>query len=375
MIRKDMVVITGGGTGGHAVPMLAVAEELAKKYRIIIFGSHSQIENRVFINSKIRRFKIISGKIHRHHSLKAYFGNLFNIVKFGLGLFQAFVILAVIRPKAIFSKGGYAALPTVIAGWFLKIPTVLHESDLLLGMANRISLKYAQKIAVSFPPENYNLSLEKVVYSGHILRSDNADLDKNQILKMKADLNFDREKTILITGGSQGALAINKAVAKILPELLKIANIIHISGGKDYYWLKQLKEGLDDARNYHLVDYTTEIIQFIAMSDLAITRAGSNSLAEIAALKKPAIIIPYRYSAAGHQSENARYFQRIGGGLVIEEKELTSVGLLTTIKQFLADEVKLKLAGENSYRGNNFNGAEKIAEIISEVIKRKCEEV
>lgn len=364
-MKKDKVVITGGGTGGHLLPMIAVADALKADYDVILFTGSEPMAGSIKGFDKYKQVKILSGKIHRYHSLVSYLKNITNSLKFLAGIVQAYFALLVEKPQLIFSKGGYASLPTVIAGHALRIPVVIHESDLTPGLANRLAIKYADKVCVSFPPENYNLPLDKIVYSGHILRQFNIDRSIKSKLKL-ADL-----PTLLVTGGSQGSLSINKNMAKILPELLKEINVIHLSGIKDFPWLNELAPNLSKySGKYYLESFSPQILDFMAAADLILTRAGSNSLAEIAALKKPAIMIPYRYAAAGHQEDNANYVEKVGGGEVVLEDNINPVMLKEKILSFIKDKEKLKLSGENAFKANSFDGVLVVKELISEIIQK-----
>lgn len=372
-MTKNKIVIAGGGTGGHMLPMLSVAKELEHKYEIVIFGGRSALEKEIFAKSGYKIHRLFSGKIHRFHSIAAYLDNLLNILKLFVGIVQAIVLLAINHPKAIFSKGGYVSLPTAIAAHLLGVPVVLHESDLIMGLANRVVFKYAKKVALSFPVENYNLPLDKIVYSGHILRPEvlnSTNIDIN-ILKAELDINLSLP-TILVTGGSQGALAINKAVAKSLPVLLQNANVIHLCGKNDFLWLKEIAQNLHESNGrYVLLDYTTKMIDYMRISDLIVTRAGINTLAEIAALKKPSLIIPYQYSAAGHQGVNAKYFEKTAAGKVISDQELNPENFEKEVSELLKDKELLKRLGDNAFNNNQFNGAKVVAKLIDEVASGK----
>lgn len=361
---KEKIIITGGGTGGHIFPMLAVADSLKSEYEVILLLSRDKIFKQSSIFKNFSKYYILSGKVHRHHSIRAYLQSLLNLLKFALGILQALFLLLFIRPRVIFSKGGFGSLPTVTAGHILRIPIVIHESDLTLGLANRLALKYAKKICVSFPTENYNLPLNKIVYSGHILRDLKTNPEVSKKLKLNANL-----PTLLVTGGSQGAFTINKNIARLLPELLPKMNIIHLSGEKDFPWLLSNKENLGQHEGvYFLESFSTEIIDFMAISDIILSRAGSNSLAEIAALKKPSIIIPYRYASADHQVDNAAYFNKSAASIVIAESELTPDKLRQEIISLIGDKERLKIIGENAYKANSFEGVSVITEVIKNII-------
>jgi len=365
---KKRVVITGGGSGGHLWPMLVVADKIKKKYEIIIFSDRNLCNDPISKKENFRSIKIISGKINRYKSLIAYLKNFGNVILFFLGFLQSLFILIFIHPLVIFSKGGYAALPVSLAARLLRIPVIIHESDLTLGLTNRLTLNHATKVALSFPPDNYNLPLEKIVFTGHILRPEIFSNTKEMIEEAKSSLKLNPKlPTILITGGSQGSLAINKIIAKSISELLSFANIIHISGIRDYPWLKQSLPAEESPGRYILESYTSKMIECLMMADLVITRAGSNTLAEIAALKKPSIIIPYQYASANHQYRNAQYFEKNQAGILLDEKKLEKNFLLKEIKKLLSDQKLMQIIGENAFRINLFNGAENIEKLIDQI--------
>jgi UDP-N-acetylglucosamine--N-acetylmuramyl-(pentapeptide) pyrophosphoryl-undecaprenol N-acetylglucosamine transferase len=371
-MERKRVFITGGGSGGHLWPMFVVAKKLQKKYEIIILSDRNLKNEQIFKNEKFRSYKILSGKINRFHTFSAYYKNFLNLILFAFGLIQSLIILLFLRPSLIFSKGGYAALPISFTAHLLKIPTIIHESDLALGLTNRLSLKNASKIAVSFPPENYNLPLDKIAYTGHILRPEIFLTDTGHIRDTRNKLELNQKlPIILITGGSQGSLALNKIVARSINQLLSFSNIIHISGIRDYHWLKESVVKNNGPGKYFLEGYTSDMIDYLKISDLIITRAGSNTLAEIAALKKPAIIIPYQYASANHQYKNAQYFSKNSAGILIEEENLNHGFLIKTIKELLSDKEKLQLLGDNAYRINLFNGVENLERLISQILDGK----
>ncbi len=368
-MKTKTVIITGGGTGGHLWPMVSLADEIKNKYEVVILSGTSQNDQTVIGGSGYKYFRIISGKIHRHNSLWPYLRNIANIIKTIFGIIQALTLLLILRPALIFSKGGYVSIPVIIAGKILKIPIIVHESDLVIGASNRVALRYAKKFCVSFPPKYYDLPIDKVIYSGHILRPGIFKSDPIKLKNVRTALKLNSKfPTILVTGGSQGALSLNKVVAKSLDRLLGIANVIHLSGPNDFYWLNDLKPQTKEEEGRYLPEgYSHDILEYMRLSDLIISRAGSNSLAEIAALKKPAIIVPYRYAAGDHQKKNAEYFQNSGGGVVINQDELSPDVLINSVKKLLADRAYLKQLGENAYNANQFGGVKIIAGLINQI--------
>lgn len=369
---KNRVILTGANSGGHLLPLLAVAKELNGSADLFLLCDGKDFKL-LFSEVKIKSYRIISGKFSRFHGIgKQIISLIFNIIKTVLGILQALWLVGVIiRPKAIFSKGGYSTIPVVIAGWLLRVPIIVHESDLTIGLANKLSLRLSKKICVSFPLENYNLPLQKIVYSGHILRSEVISPNQSKVVTLKRELNLNENKpTIVVTGGSLGSLSINKMIVKIIPEISHLANIIHFCGRRDYKWLYEFYEKMENRKNYHLIDFSSQIIYYFIIADLIITRAGSNTLAEIAALKKPAIIIPYPHAAADHQASNARYLESGDAGVVIAEKDLSAGQLLTEVKSLLSDKERLKMLGENAYKLNQFDGAKVICGEINKIMSR-----
>lgn len=370
-MAQKTIIITGGGSGGHLIPMISLADGLKKKYEVVILTGSGPNDKLIITKTDYKRYYVISGKIHRYHGLWPYARNISNIIKTLFGFLQCLFILISIRPKLIFSKGGYVSLPVILAGRLLKIPIVVHESDLVIGMTNRIALKYANKFCVSFPPENYNVPVDKLVYTGHILRPEVLEYEKRKPSEIKRLLQINSDiPTLLITGGSQGALGLNKVVARSIDQLLKICNVIHLCGFSDFMWLSDIRDNLKDARGKYLVEnYSHDIIGYMRIADLILSRAGSNSLAEIAALKKPAIIVPYQYAAGDHQKHNAEYFRRSGGGVVIDQDLLTSDRLTETVEKLLTDKKYLDQLGQNAYNANQFKGVEIISNLIDQLIQ------
>jgi len=372
MTNKKRIFIVGGGSGGHLWPMFVMSRKLQKRYDIVILSDKNLKNDPAFKNEKIKFYRILSGKINRFRSFSAYFKNFLSIFFSIFGLLQSAILLLLLKPSLVFSKGGYAALPISFAAHLLKIPVIIHESDLVIGLTNRLSLKNASKIAVSFPPENYNISLDKIVYTGHILRPEFFSTDPGHIEEVKSKIN-QKFPTILITGGSQGSLAINKIIARSINQLLSISNIIHISGTRDYRWLKELIVDNKSSGKYILEGYTDKMVDYLKISDLVITRAGSNTLAEIAALKKPAIIIPYQYASANHQYKNAQYFTKNSAGILIDEGDLNQDFLIKTIRELILDKRKLQQLGDNAYRINLFDGADNLENLIKQMLDGKEE--
>lgn len=321
--QKRKIIVTGGGTGGHAIPVMAIIEELKKhNTEILYIGSGSEIEKQLAKQYQIGYKQILSGKWRRYFDWQ----NFIDIFKIIIGIIQSFFIVLFFNPEVVFSKGGYVGLPTVWSSWILGKKIYIHETDSILGLANRLALKKCRKIFVGFPAKYYhNLPIEKIVYTGNPIRSD--------FIKLKKEKLFNNDKqTVLVTGGSQGARFINQTIAKIVPELVKKYNVIHVCGKLDYAWLSKNKWN-----DYKLYSFTDKMPSFIQNSDLIISRAGG-TIFEIAYCKKPAILIPLPSAANNHQESNARILEKENAAVVLREKNLSSESLFAIIENILDDK-------------------------------------
>lgn len=349
MPKKHIVFLAGGGTGGHVVPVFELYKKLKKlpDLRPIVIGSGSEIE-RKFFNDNVDYKVISAGKLYRRFTLN----NIIQLFKFIAGLFQVLFLIAADKPKIIFIKGGYVSLPVAIWAGILRIPYIVHESDIETGLSNKISAKKAEKIFVGFPTENYDFEKDKLIFSGQIIKENFfSENSKNYIL---FDLDKDK-KTILITGGSQGSANINKNTLKILPELLKKFNIIHQTGSLDYDKALKFKNSLDAnlKRNYYVKDFlaivseTDWMLEAVNLADIVVARAGANTLAEVASKGKAIILIPYQHAAGDHQLKNAKVLEENNAAIIILDKDLTADNLLQKIN-FLNKPENMKKYEDNS---------------------------
>lgn len=343
------ILLTGGGTAGHAWPVVLVAQSLLKNKRVQILyvGSRQGIEKKLAHDFDVPFRAIFSGKRRAYFSLL----NFWDIFKIAIGVIQAFFILVYFRPKIIFAKGGYATVPIIFWLRFLKIPLVIHESDVVMGRANLWALKWAKTACLGFPIECYkqNLPLEKLVYTGNPVRSDFTQTSIKSGNRLK----------ILITGGSQGSSKINNLVAEILPELLEKYEVWHLSGERDFGDLSKIKHPF-----YHLFSFSYELPKFMRDADLVITRAGANTLSEIAATSRASIVIPLESAANEHQDANAEIFKSRNAAVVLSEKNLTANSLRTIIFDLLSDEPLRELLGHHAHSLFQKQAVEEIVDCI-----------
>ena len=300
---KKRIVMTGGGTAGHVTPNIALIPELqAKGYEIHYIGSYHGIESQLIGDLGIPYYGIASGKLRRYIDPK----NLSDPFKVIKGLGQARHLLGKLKPDVVFSKGGFVAVPVVLAAKSRGIPCVIHESDMTPGLANKICIPCAHRVCTNFPETMKHLPAAKAVLTGSPIRQ---ELFQGSKEKGLAFCGFnDKKPVVLIIGGSLGAVAVNEAVRQILPQLLEKFQVIHLCGkGK-------LDQSLQNTKGYVQYEYIKEeLSDLMAAADIMISRAGANAICEILALRKPNILIPLSAEASrGDQILNAASFEKSG---------------------------------------------------------------
>lgn len=303
------IVLTGGGTAGHIYPALAIKESLEKegsgKYEFFYIGSHGMEKEIVSREKNIKFFCIDTVKLQRKLTLK----NLLIPFKLLSSVRSAKKILKEINPSVVFSKGGFVALPVVIASKKLGLPVVSHESDLSMGLANKLILKKCNKMCVAF--EKTSLISSKCIYTGQPIRQDVLKGNKNNI---KSEYFVSGKKNLLVIGGSLGAGFLNKIVDENLESLTKNFNIFHIVGKNNT--LPKARQG------YYPVSYYTNIGDAYAWADIVLSRAGSGVINELLTLNKPMLLVPLSKSCSrGDQIENALLFEEKGYALCLQEEE------------------------------------------------------
>lgn len=316
------IILTGGGTAGHVTPNIALLPRLKElQYDIHYIGSYNGIEKELIEQFGIPYHGISTGKLRRYFSVKN-FTDPFRVLK---GMNEAKKLVKILKPDVIFSKGGFVSVPVVLSGKRCHVPTIIHESDMTPGLANKLSLSAATKVCCNFPETLDFLPEGKAVLTGSPIRQELLTGDK---FKAKEFLGFTSDKpVILVVGGSLGAVAVNEAVRSILPELLKSYQVIHLCGrGK-------LDPTLNNLEGYAQYEYIKEELKdLFALTDIVISRAGANAICELLALHKPNLLIPLSANASrGDQILNARSFERQGFSMVLEEEELNNEVLLGAI--------------------------------------------
>lgn len=349
--------MTGGGSAGHVTPNVALIPSLKKEgYEIVYVGSFQGIEKGIIEKTNIKYYGISSGKLRRYFNLKN-FSDPFRVVK---GFFEAYSIIKKEKPSVIFSKGGFVSVPVVMAGYFNKVPVVIHESDMTPGLANKLSMPYCTKVCVTFPECLHHFSKDKVVLTGSPIR---AELLNGSKIMGKKFLNFKEEKPILmIIGGSLGSKVVNDATLKELDDILISYNVVHICGKGN---VKDTYNNLQGYRQYEYLE--DELKDVMNASDIFISRAGSNVIFELLALKKPNILIPLsKESSRGDQILNAESFKKSGYSKVIIEEELQQINL--------KEEIDILFREKEGYISNMQksplkNSVEEIIKVLDELVK------
>jgi len=367
------IVLTGGGTGGHLIPLITVAKKIREKVPdcdFLFIGPEGKLEKEIMGNAGVKTKKVLVGKFRRYFS----FLNFVDFFKIPLGVIQSLFHLLVYMPDAVFSKGGYASFPIVLASWFYKIPVLIHESDANPGMANSMLAKFSKRVAVSYPQAKIYFPKNQVALTGNPIRD---DINKGNAQKARDMFSLtDVKKVIFVMGGSQGARFINNKIVNILPKLLHEYQIIHQTGENNFEEVKHLaaaEVGIKvghSKEGYCPVPFVGEEMKdILALADLVISRAGANSISEIAANGKPAILIPLESAANNHQRMNAYAIAKNGGCLVIEENNLGEHMFYEKINEIMTNEELRAKLSKNIQAFYHADATERIADGILEMIK------
>lgn len=367
------ILFTGGGTGGHFYPIVSIAEELnslAKEKKLLelelFFMSPSPYNPGVLFENGIIYKKNSAGKLRRYFSIL----NFFDLFKTGWGIVVSIFQVYRLYPDVIFGKGGYASFPVLIAARILRIPVVIHESDTIPGRVNFWAGKFAKKVAVSYKEAGKYFPAGVVAYTGQPIRKEITEpiaVGAMEFLKIEANI-----PVVLVLGGSQGAQKINDAVLAGLNGLVEKYTVIHQAGKNNIREVKTTAEVvLFDSTHkdrYKPFDYLNNLALRMSagVASVVISRAGS-TIFEIAAWGVPSIIIPINERISRDQHSNAFAYARAGGGVVIEENNLTSNILASEIERILSNPnemEKMKIAAKEFYKPN---AARQVAEEILKI--------
>lgn len=364
------IVLTGAG-GGHFYAMIAVAESInniSKNKKILNVELHyvsdSPYDQNALDDNRIIFHKINTGKNRIYFSIL----NIVDYFKTFFAIIKSIFLLYKIFPDVVFSKGGYSAVPILIAAKILSIPIVIHDSDSYPGRTTKISAKWAKRIAISYAEASEYLPKDKTAFVGNIVRKDISKPVSNgghEFLKLNPAV-----KTILVVGGSQGAKKINDTIVNSLKDMLPHYQIIHQAGSKNFDEIKSLTDYLlkdyEYKDRYKVYPYLNKLSLRMAagISDIIISRAGAGFIGEIASWGVPSIIIPISKSHGDHQNKNAYNYAATGACSVIEEDNLKPHVLTLEIERIIEDENLMKEMSEKTKEFVHEDAADKIAEEI-----------
>lgn len=372
------ILFTGGGSGGHFYPIIAVAEEInriMKEEKLLaaqlFFISDSPYDGRALLENNIVFVRNKTGKMRKYFSVL----NFLDIIKTFIGIISAVLKVYKIYPDAIFSKGAYASFPVLVAARILRIPVVIHESDSVPGRVNKWSGKFAEKIALSYPDAGIFFDPKKTAHTGNPIRKEiliPITTGAREFLKLEPNL-----PAILVIGGSLGAKIINDTVSDALPALVENYQIIHQTGKNNIKEATQMAgiilAGNPKRSRYKPFDYLNNLATSMSagVAEIIISRAGS-AIFEIAAWGIPSIIIPITNSISDHQRKNAYSYARSGAAIVIEESNLNSHILISEINRIISNKNETDRMRKSAKEFSKVDAAEKIArEIIRIAIKHE----
>ena len=338
------ILVTGGGTGGHIYPALAIAHRLRKEnHQILFVGAEEALDRDIIVREGFAFRSISVLPLERRVSLQL----LKFLIKFIMGFFQSFPILFDFKPHLIVGTGGYSSAPVGLAAYLLHIPLLIHEQNLCPGLTNRFLSCFAREIDITFPKSKEHFKKRKVRVTGNPIREEILNLNKERALK---NLKLrPRRFNLLVFGGSQGAKAINYCLAQILKKGLlegKGLQIILLSGFFDFEYLIQAAKS--SKIPLLIKPFLHNMADAYGAADLVVSRAGATTLAELTACSLPAILIPYPHATRRHQEYNARFLAKEGAVMIILENDLSPERLADSILRLMADRERLKRMRERS---------------------------
>lgn len=366
-MNKTLIAVACGGTGGHIYPALAVAEALqAEGCELYFVGSDSRMEKDKIPAAGHRFYGLTIRPLLKKHPWRSV-KNLWESTR------QAVHILRQQRPAALVGMGCYITVPTVLAAWWLKIPIVLIETNLVSGKANQYLSRLATMVAMAYNETSQYIPHQRICVTGSPIRPGFQKLQRQvgaRLHQLDPDLT-----TLLVVGGSQGAQKINDKVIAHAPQWLELSGlqIVHICGDSHLEDLMPITEPLRATGRYHLKGYVQDMPALLACTDLAVSRAGASMIAELLACAVPAIFIPGEFGGA-HQRPNAEVVQKAGGGLILTEQELTNGGLYHIVKDVILDTERRHQMQQNCSKLNQPDAAYKIAQIILKITQRQGNE-
>lgn len=373
------VVLTGGGTGGHITPILAVAHQLKRQdpsVRTVYIGErHGKFKELTASHEAIdKTYEIWAGKFRRYHGeswlkrlldVQTNFLNIRDLFYFAIGAVQSWFLLKKLKPSVVFLKGGFVGVPVGLAAASQKVPFVTHDSDALPGLANRIVSRWTRTHAVALNPDTYRYAKTKTVQVGVLVEPHFKPVTATEQQRMKEELNIPATATLLlVTGGSSGASNVNQAIKQVAPRLLE--------NYQDLYVIHQAgkgKAGIYDSYTHPrltVVEFMRPMYVYTGAADIVVARASGNTLAELGTQAKAVIAVPNPLLTGGHQLKNAEALQAVDAALIVPEtaKGTNAEALQNAIKDLLDHPTRRHELAQNLHRVTLTNAAEKLADLL-----------
>jgi UDP-N-acetylglucosamine--N-acetylmuramyl-(pentapeptide) pyrophosphoryl-undecaprenol N-acetylglucosamine transferase len=374
------ILVSGGGTGGHIYPALAVAGALRARYGadLLYLGDESGLETRLVPREGIPFAAVRAGRLRRYVSM----GTVTDLGRIPVGMAQALAHVRRFRPHAVFTSGGYVAVPAGVAARTCRVPLLMHQQDVPPNLANRLLAPIASRISVSFAQSLDYFPRRKTMLAGNPVRAPILEMVGADAAAQKARLGLDpTAPVLLVTGGSQGARHLNQVVVEALPHLLPHCQVLHVSGLSTYEatraraaeLMARDPTGGRMAARYQLHGYLDEQMPAaLAASDLVLCRSGASTLTELAMLGRPSLLVPLPPGFTGSpQQVNAEMFVRSGAAVMVLDRDLTVERLLALLLPLLGDLERLGRLGAAARALANPRAADLLADVVAELAKRR----
>jgi len=382
-LKTIHILVTGGGTGGHVSPALAVIQTLqilaSGADWIPVFqyvGSRHGVEQGLVEAAGIPFIGVLSGKLRRASTLRGMLmlKNLADALRVPIGIAQAVSEVRRFRPDVVLATGGYVSVPPVIAAALLRRPVLIHEQTVQIGLANKIAARFATRIALTFDGAASELPprlRRRTFVTGNPVRQAIFGGDRARAMaRFGFDPTDNALPTVYVTGGALGAQSLNRAIEATLPGLLELCRVIHQCGKQDGERMASRRESLpkDLQRRYHVIPFVgEEIADIFALADLIVGRSGAGTVTEVAAVGKPALFIPLVPTGGDEQTRNARRSVDAGAAAILPSRELDGPHLLTEIRGLLSDPERLRVMGQAALTLATPNAARDLAGAVLEL--------
>ncbi len=383
------IILTGGGSGGHITPILAIAEELKKIYpaiNIIYIGQKGDNFSKSLENNKSidKVFKIRAGKYRRYYKeglkqaidLKTFFLNIRDLGNISIGIIQSRQLIKKIKPEVVFSRGGYISVPVAMGARFNNVPYMTHDSDMVPSLANKLIAKNAQYNLVSFEVSDYPYEKSKIINTGIPINTNFKYVNNELKNKLKKELGLDpKNRVLLVVGGGLGSIEINKAITTIASELFDNINdlyIFHIAGQKNMSDVKEQYQNLPNKYmgRVEVFGFIDDLYKYSGAADLIIARAGATNIAEFAAQAKACLIIPSKFLVGGHQLKNAQVLKDNNAAAIYDEDNIDNTkSIKDLIISLINDRQSLANYEKNIYKLARVDAAKTIADLIIKTAK------